>query len=210
MRTLSTPHPEWPVTVEVAVAGRDPGSAAALLAGLAEREQTLRLSEPVTFGRDPGEDVAVLSLLIAAAAVYVPVDWTLDDLGPLPDRALWHLPPPGGGDAAAARWREVHRPGLCTYRNGPGFVLIQDRRPTASADEQPARIRVERDWVAAFHELAEGHRVRAGGRAAQLLPQLVDLHLAVRLADDHAVVLPYHARRRTPPGHVSAVRSNAR
>ncbi|GGM23453.1 DUF5825 family protein [Dactylosporangium sucinum] len=50
---------------------------------------------------------------------------------------LVHLAPPqpdADMDGRMDHWRTVHRPGLCFFRTGPGFIEIRDtRRPLGSA-----------------------------------------------------------------------------
>jgi len=202
MRTLAAPHPAWPETVELGFdrIDADPGAALRAVAGLAGRAQRLRLPESFAFGESAHRDATMVRLLAAAAAAFVPVDWTLR--APLPDavpgRALCHLPPPRGGGEAGRRWRETHDVGLCTYRYGPGFVLIHDTRPGGPLN----RVHVEAPWVETFRVLAGTDAPPAGGAAADLLDQLAAHQLALRWDDRYAVVLPYHADRRPPPGRV--------
>lgn len=60
---------------------------------------------------------------------------------------LYHLPPPAAADGPAevlARveaWRDAHRPAMCYYRVGPGFIQVRDvrvpqRAATLQLDEQ--------------------------------------------------------------------------
>jgi hypothetical protein len=202
MRTLSAPHPEWPETVELGF-GRidaDPDGALRVVAGLAGRAQRLRLPEPFAFGEFAPRDATMVRLLAAAAAAFVPVDWTLREPLPdtIPERALCHLPPPRDDGELGRRWRGAHDVGICTYRYGPGFVLIHDTRPGGPLN----RVHVEAGWVDTFRTLAGTDRPPAGGAAADLVDQLVAHQLALRLDDRYAVVLPYHADRRPPPGRV--------
>jgi uncharacterized protein DUF5825 len=198
VRTLSAPHPAWPETVELDFAriDADPGAALRVVAGLAGRAQRLRLPEPFAFGDSARRDATMVRLLAVAAATFVPVDWTLGE--PLPDtvpgRALCHLPPPR--NELGRHWREAHDGGSCTYRYGPGFVLIHDTRPGGPLN----RVHVEAGWVDTFRTLAGTDRPPAAGAAADLLDQLAAHQLALRLDDRYAVVLPYHADRRPPPG----------
>ena len=200
MRTLAAPHPAWPETVELDV-GRidaDPGAALRFVAELAGRAQRLRLPEPFAFGVSARRDATMVRLLAAAAAAFVPVDWTLREPLPdtVPERALCHLPPPR--NELGRHWRAAHDVGLCTYRYGPGFVLIHDIRPGGPIN----RVHVEAGWVDTFRTLAGTDRPPAGGAAADLIDQLAAHQLALRLDDRYAVVLPYHADRRPPPGRV--------
>jgi hypothetical protein len=200
MRTLAAPHPAWPETVELDF-GRidaDPGAALRVVAGLAGRAQRLRLPEPFAFGEFAHRDATMVRLLAVAAASFVPVDWTLREPLPdtVPERALCHLPPPR--NELGRRWREAHDVGICTYRYGPGFVLIHDTRPDGPIN----RVHVEAGWVGTFRILAGTDRPPSDGAAAELLDQLAAHQLALRLADGYAVVLPYHADRRPPPGWV--------
>jgi len=202
MRTLSAPHPAWPEAVELDL-GRidaDPEAALRVVAGLAGRAQRLRLPEPFAFGESAHRDATMVRLLAAAAAAFVPVDWTLREPlpGTIPERALCHLPPPRGDGELGRRWCEAHDVGICTYRYGPGFVLVHDTRPGGPIN----RVHVEAGWVGTFRTLAGTDRPPAGGAAADLIEQLAAHQLALRLDDRYAVVLPYHAARRPPPGRV--------
>jgi hypothetical protein len=202
MRTLSAPHPAWPETVELDF-GRidaDPDAALRFVAELAGRAQRLRLPEPFAFGEFAHRDATMVRLLAVAAAAFVPVDWTLRESLPdtIPERALCHLPPPRDDGELGRGWREAHDVGSCTYRYGPGFVLIHDTRPGGPIN----RVHVEAGWVDTFRTLAGTDRPPAGGAAADLIDQLAAHQLALRLDDRYAVVLPYHADRRPPPGRV--------
>ncbi|MEV6876595.1 DUF5825 family protein [Amycolatopsis sp. NPDC051128] len=201
MRTLAAPHPAWPETVELDL-GRtdaDPSAVLRVVAELAGRAQRLRLPEPFAFGEFAHRDATMVRLLAAAAAAFVPVDWILRESLPdtIPERAVCHLPPPR--NELGRRWREAHDVGICTYRYGPGFVLIHDTRPGGPLN----RVHVEAGWVDTFRTLAGTDRPPAGGAAADLVDQLAAYQLALRLDDRYAVVLPYHADRRPPPGRVA-------
>jgi hypothetical protein len=201
MRTLSAPHPAWPESVDLDF-GRidaDPGDALRVVAGLAGRAQRLRLPEPFAFGESAHRDATMVRLLAVAAATFVPVDWTLRKPLPetIPGRALCHLPPPR--NELGRRWREAHDVGSCTYRYGPGFVLVHDTRPGGPLN----RVHVEAGWVDTFRTLAGTCLPPSHGAAVDLLDQLAAHQLALRLDDRYAVVLPYHADRRPPPGRGS-------
>ncbi|WP_329058152.1 DUF5825 family protein [Amycolatopsis sp. NBC_01480] len=200
MRTQSAPHPAWPETVELDFGRIDagPDDALRVVAGLAGSAQRLRLPEPFSFGEEAHRDATMVRLLATAAAAFVPVDWTLRKSlpGTIPERALCHLPPPRDDGEPGRRWREAHGTGTCTYRYGPGFVLIHDTRPRGPIN----RVHVEAGWVDAFRTLAGTDRPPADGLAADLVDQLAAHQLALRLDDRYAVVLPYHADRRPPPG----------
>ncbi|WP_328647539.1 DUF5825 family protein [Amycolatopsis sp. NBC_00348] len=202
MRTLSAPHPAWPEAVDLGFdrIDADPGGALRVVAGLAASAQRLRLPEPFAFGESAHRDATMVRLLATAAAAFVPVDWTLRKPLPdtVPERALCHLPPPRDGGEPGRRWRAAHDVGSCTYRYGPGFVLVHDTRPGGPIN----RVHVEAGWVGAFRTLAGTDRPPAGGAAADLVDQLAAHQLALRLDDGYAVVLPYHADRRPPPGRV--------
>jgi hypothetical protein len=86
--------------------------------------------------RPPLEFVAALRDSTARAEQP---DWDMDAiaaLDPEPD-LLCHLAPPAltGRADAIARWHALHRPGLCYYRRGPGFLVVHDRRPVSTSVE---------------------------------------------------------------------------
>lgn len=67
----------------------------------------------------------------------VDVAWSAD-LDPRFDvTLLFHLPPPvasaGEEPDVVRRWRAAHRPGMCYYRLGPGFIQMKDVRQAATA-----------------------------------------------------------------------------
>jgi hypothetical protein len=119
------------------------------------------------------------------------VDWAASTGGAIDLRSLHHLYPPRAlnGDAAAAallQWRAAFRYGLCHYRLGPGFILIDDERPSfrstyaiADADalaaferyEQPAPVPTPQDTrAAAFAALQQAGLLLRLGQSAVSLP----------------------------------------
>ncbi|MFF9275066.1 DUF5825 family protein [Streptomyces griseosporeus] len=83
---------------------------------------------------DPGQTVAVLSLVRELTSRGMEVDWRARLA---PDGPEWwvfgHLFPPSaldgpGGAEALVAWRAKYHVGRCFLRRGPGFVQIRDRR----------------------------------------------------------------------------------
>jgi hypothetical protein len=191
VRTLEPGQVSWPDTLTVLTGTSGPEAVAR-----AERaSQRLRLAAPLSLGRDPAADVAALRLLTEAIARQVPVDWALGDEPPWPVRTLVHLPPPRGATGPAARryadqWRDLHQFGLCTYRRGPGFVRVRDLRPGGPN----RRVVVDAPWAGRFEALAAATADAAVPAFGQLLGELTDAGLAIRLGDQYQV-LPFRPRR---------------
>lgn len=75
--------------------------------------------------------VRLVSLLAAARAHGLAVDWSLPTAGPDWARAenLHHLPPPRAGDVdEVASWTRRHSYGQLYWRQGPGFLSVIDAR----------------------------------------------------------------------------------
>jgi hypothetical protein len=161
--------------------------------------QRVVLANPLTFGGPhPDEDLAGLRLLSEATARLVDLEWTLGGEPPWPVRTLVHLTPPSGGTDPAARgyadrWRQAHRFGQCAYRRGPGFVRIRDTRPAGPV----RRIMVNTPWDNEFDKLAAAESF-VDDHSGQLLDELVEADLAVRLGDRHHLLLVRLNRWPTP------------
>jgi hypothetical protein len=148
-------------------------------------------------GDDPLATLLFLRRLRQAAGEGAALDWRagegagLDwrvDLLAAGGRLLHHLPPPvSGPDASAvAAWRAAHRPGLCHYRRGPGFLLVSDARGGAAVTTtlagEPAEV---------FTRYLD---VGPAPAADPVFDRLVTLGLILPLGD-LALTLPYRIRR---------------
>lgn len=131
-----------------------------------------------------------VSLLAAARAHGLAVDWTLPTGGP--DWAcadnLHHLPPPlAGEDAEVARWTRRHSYAQLYWRRGPGFLSVIDAR-------RPSRERYVLDderLQEVFLRLGPPLRTsELDGADTGSLGELLDAGLAVT-ADGLATLLPY-------------------
>src|SRR5581483_4168403 len=156
--------------------------------------RSLRVVPPVVLEqRDARRALAVIRLLREAAADGVPISWR-GAVGDGVDPALLvHLTPPLHDDAETpdvAEWRRRHRPGLCYYRLGPGFVFVKDVRSMGTA----ARFRLA-GVVERFRALESVVDVTTlDGPTRELLDQLESERLVLRLGD-HATLLPNRLRR---------------
>lgn len=139
--------------------------------------------------------VALVRLLREAASVGIPVRWRGSFADGVDVAALVHLAPPAPSveeAAAVTAWRERHRPGLCYYRLGPGFVFVKDVR----ADGPGARFRLGlEDAPTTMHSLEGVVRVAdAGPAVVGALDGLGGEGLVFRL-EGVATLLPYRMRR---------------
>ncbi len=187
----------WPETVTLSTGEllADPARGVRAIAAADTRAQRPRLLGPIRLGADPGSDLAVLGLLTEATARLVPLEWELAGQPPWPLRTLVHLQPPSeGADPAsrqfAATWRESFRFGLCSYRRGPGFAVIRDHRPAG----QRLRIRVRDPWTDVFDRLVSDTTAPADEAGTQLLDELTETGLVLRLGPRHHM-LPFRLRR---------------
>jgi hypothetical protein len=195
--TDSGAHRTAVVTVDTDDLLADPGYATRVVAEAESGSRSLTLPGLIRLGTDPDLDVVALRLLAEATAADVDLRWRLGGEPPWPLRTVVHLRPPiGAADAAgrrfAARWGELFRFGLCTYRRGPGFVALRDIRPGG------IRLRTVADgrWAAAFETLLSSPACPAGDAASsQLLDELLAAGLALRLGADRHAVLPFRLRR---------------
>lgn len=183
-----------PATFEVA----DPLAAAELdVAALAlDGVRSLRVEgAPALDDQHAAATVALVRLLREAASVGLPVEWSGAFGTGLDLTALVHLAPPApSGDEAPeiSRWRERHRPGLCYYRLGPGFVFVKDVRGAGDG----ARFRVDLDDPAATLGAVEAvvDVSTADASTLESLDALDREHLVLKLGG-HATLLPYRMRR---------------
>lgn len=155
----------------------------------------LELPEPYRFGNSDGDDAAMLRLLAGATTRFLDVRWRLAGDLPWDLPTVVHLTPPSGGvdpvaSALAAGWRERYRFGLCTYRYGPGFVLLRDVRP----GRQRKRVTLDGPWVAHFRRFAEHEDAAPVPESAVLRDELTEVGLALRCGHER-VLLPYRLRR---------------
>lgn len=108
---------------------------------------------------DPGGALATagfLCLLRDCTGLNVPVLWGGTGAGARTVDALCHLYPPSRhlagapGDVVAA-WRRSFRPGRFSWRRGPGFVVVEDRRRAGTG----RRVVIgDRHLLDAFEQLA--------------------------------------------------------
>ena len=148
--------------------------------------------ETVDFDNDPPAEVALfIRLLRDYAARGESFRWAGHTADPELARKLTHLPPSvtalTSDRAAWGVWRSSYRPGQLYRRMGPGFMIIQDRRPYRS---QPARIVIGDSRLQdVLVRCDEPLRYRAEGvqRAVQYLAS-ADLVLVL---GEWAVALPY-------------------
>ena len=106
---------------------------------------------------------------------------------------LYHLAPPVDGGTSLDAWRARHRPGLCYYRRGPGFVNVKDVRSDATAARFSIDVGDERDDpIAVLEGVCRVDELSAPTRS--LLEELDRERLSLRL-EDSATLLPYRMRR---------------
>jgi hypothetical protein len=124
------------------------------------------------------------------------VDWSGDIPATIDTTELHHLPPPREtGDPRVDAWRAAFRPGLCYYRNGPGFLEVRDlRRP---GDAVRMTITDER-LTKAFRRCAEPVHFSELDQA--VLSILSAEHLVLRVAD-LVLTAPYRMARWPIPAH---------
>ncbi|HEX4815082.1 MAG TPA: DUF5825 family protein [Nonomuraea sp.] len=116
---------------------------------------------------------------------------------------LYHLPPPlsvAGHQAPSPHpWLAAHRPAMCHYRMGPGFILVQDvRQPSTAARfelDEPALI------DAFTHCLRPRQLTDLDGNRREAALALVAERLALRLGD-WVTTLPTRMRRWPTPSPV--------
>jgi hypothetical protein len=145
----------------------------------------LVVSEPIRFGADDEFDLRMLRFLATATSRLAELDWTLAGDPPWPLRTVVHLLPPSGGTSAYAKaWRVGHRTGLCTYRQGPGFIRIRDVR----AGGPRHRVLVDGDWSNGYRALAADPWIWPDDRASRLLDALTEAGLAIPVGTAHHVL----------------------
>lgn len=164
-----------------------------VLTAAEETVRDLEVRQPVLLGVDPTFDRRWLRFLGMATMRYQPLTWRLAGVLPWPMRTVVHYAPPTTADAAGAeeveQWQAQHGVALCTYRCGPDFVTLRDRRPGG----QSIRAVLADRWVAPFHDLLDRPADTADTR--QLLDELIAAGLALRLDAEHHVVLAQRLSR---------------
>jgi hypothetical protein len=208
MRVLTAPHRAWRSveTLSVDQVVEDLADALAFVRRVAIADQELELDQPVVFGLQPRRDAAVIRVLAEATANFVPVRWTLKGELPWSLRSVIHLYPPSSEDYQLEQtWAAHFVFGLCSYRVGPDFLVIQDIRPGGVK----TRVTVPAEWMPAFVAVAERVIISQDEHEKFMFNQLVEQGLALRLSSEHGVVLPYHARRWPIPGRDGAVTRTA-
>jgi hypothetical protein len=179
----------WPATMAVNLDDVlvDPDR---LLTAAEETVRDLEVRQPVRLGVDPAFDARWLRFLGMATARYQPLRWRLTGELPWPVRAVVHYAPPAAADAEGVdQWQAQHGVALCTYRCGPGFVALRDRRPGG----QSIRAMLADRWVEPFHALLD--RPADTPDTHQLLDELTAAGLALRLGADQHVVLAQRLSR---------------
>lgn len=183
---------QWPDTMAVDLDDvlADPDR---LLTTAEDTVRELEVRQPVRLGVDPTFDARWLRFLGMATMRYQPPRWRLTGELPWPVRTVVHYAPPTAADAACAesvdQWRAQHGVALCTYRCGPGFVALRDRRPGG----QSIRAMLAEKWVEPFHDLLDRPADTAATR--QLLEELSAVGLALRLDAGQHVVLAQRLSR---------------
>jgi hypothetical protein len=164
-----------------------------------ETSQRLELRQPIRFGQDTSRDIAALRFLQMATERYSHLRWHLAGELPWPLRTVAHLCPPvsRAGDPVTADWRNQYTIALCTYRIGPNFVSLRDRRP----DGQQIRAKLDEPWISTFQALAADCE-RQGGQAGRLLDELASAGLALIFEDGRHMVLPTRLYRWPVPYNV--------
>ncbi|GLZ77490.1 hypothetical protein Afil01_22970 [Actinorhabdospora filicis] len=156
-------------------------------------EKTVRVPGVIDFDTDPPRETAqFIRLLRDAAAEGTDVHWTGRGNDPELTRKLTHLPPPSEPlhPSVTAPWRDwtaSYRLGVLYRRTGPGFLIVQDRRPFR---QKPARIVIGDPHLRSVLERCdEPADLRTGGigKAAGFLAGS-DL---VLILGDWVVTLPY-------------------
>jgi len=151
------------------------------------------VAEPVLLDpADPQRPLEFLAWLRDTHTEATEVSWHAVAAPGVDATPLYHLPPPAGGADAFDQWRAAHRPGMCYYRVGPGFVQVKDVRQAETA----ARFLLDdAATVAAFT------RCLRPGRLTDLAPDeraaaqlLVDERLLLRWGD-WVMTLPSRMRR---------------
>jgi hypothetical protein len=165
------------------------------------RPRGTTLPETVMLGPSTSEQTAgFVAWLRDEQAGAVQVTWHAAIEAGLDTTLLHHLTPPAGPEDDAVRlWRAEHRPALCYYRFGPGFIQIKDtRRPEDAARfllDEPAPVAVFTRCLqpTRFTDLAPDERAAAEILTAE--------RLLLRLGE-WVTVLPSRMRRWPVPSHL--------
>jgi Family of unknown function (DUF5825) len=157
-----------------------------------EPAEAVVVSEHVDFDIPSERTAQFVQFLREAAAHGVAVRWTGRCSDPAVARAITHLPPPeaplcDGDEAMWSAWCATYKLGLLYRRTGPGFLVIQDRRPYRA---KPARIVVgDARLIAALDACRSATDFAAAGleKAVRHL-RAADL---VAVFGETAITLPY-------------------
>jgi hypothetical protein len=149
----------------------------------------------VELGGDPARTAAAVAALRDHESARTTRRWRGRLAGSLDLGLLHHLTPPDelqGAAAQAGQWRRRYSYASCYYRQGPGFILVKDRRDPSRA----ARFVLdEADMIALFTRCLAPTSVRdMSARERDLVQDLQDERLLLR-CKDIAVVLPIRMRR---------------
>jgi Family of unknown function (DUF5825) len=171
-------------------------------------QRLISVAKPVELSaRDAYATSSFVAWLRDTLADWALVDWHGDVSG-VDTTLLWHLPPPSEpldlpGDppatkpaeppaAAVTRWREAFRPGLCYYRNGPGFIQVKDvrdlRRSVRMTLDHPAHLE-------AFRTCLRPARVSALFLPVQFAVEQLAAERLILLIGGYATSLPVRMRR---------------
>ena len=164
-----------------------------------ETSQRLELRQPIRFGQDISRDIVALRFLQTATERYSQLRWHLAGELPWPVRTVAHLCPPArrADDPVTADWNSRYTIALCTYRIGPNFVSLRDRRPHG----RQIRATLDESWVSTFQALTADSE-RQGEQAGRLLDELASAGLALTFQDGRHIVLPTRLSRWPVPYNV--------
>jgi hypothetical protein len=143
--------------------------------------------------------VWTLALIRDLTRLGVKVGWRLRLDQQTDWRMLNHLWPPqeilGRTEEVASNWRQSHYLGKCTYRHGPGFVQVRDRR-----DEQLVKFTIDENcYLAAITPLLHG--VPARDVPGPVFADYLAENLLLRVGE-LALWLPYQVLRWPVPSFV--------
>jgi hypothetical protein len=191
---VSPPRPRSQGPLEIDD-GDIPSLDVATLGAQGLRALQIRTPQHLSVDRAPST-LAFVRLLRDAMSLGVATNWHGSIDSRLDPYLLHHLPPPTDCNPAFDNWRSRHRPGLCYYRRGPGFVNVKDLRFADAA----VRFSIDvddhdgdgDDPITALEGVCAVPALSRRGRS--LLDELADQRLALQLGDI-ATLLPYRMRR---------------
>jgi hypothetical protein len=168
------------------------------------RPGSATVDTPVTLDvARPGATLEFIAWLRDQQSQAVDVSWSAVVVPRFDVTPLVHLCPPGPGapveePGEVRRWRAAHRPGMCYYRLGPGFIQVKDLRQAETAaryllDEPP----LVNAFLRCLRPCAMGDLDPAAGRAVEAL---VAERLLLRLGD-RVTTLPSRMRRWPVPSN---------